>query len=515
MRRLAGSRVVWDVGCLAAFICLWLVALVLRYDALPLQPWDEGRNIVNAYGMASGQGWLVPLYEGAPDHWQEKPPVLTWSVAALLRLGLPDLLALRLPSFTAVLASILVMWAVCRFALRDRIAGLIAGLLLLSSTLFLGIHVGRTGDFDALLSLFALCSVITFWAAVAGDGPVRVRWFAACGAAVALAIMTKGVAGAFAPAGLALFAALTGRLRKLLGNTSVWLIALASIGVCLLYYFGRELVDPGYLRAVWWVELGGRFGVVNEGHAEPEGFYLAVLAWGYTAGVLLLPLLAVGVLSPDKTRRALAQACAVTALVVLGILTLSRTKIYWYAAPVIPLLTLATALGASELLARVSRRRTRWLGLPAAPAVAAGLAIVLLAGIAATIKKNQRDDIYVAYGTMNGQYWYGKLLDWVSHERPNRSVTVLDAGLRYQGGPEDFNPLLRYYADRAIDRGIAVEIVHRDALATADALTATCDPAFVPLLLKQAGFQSLYRDRWCVAGSRRLGSADRGQHALN
>ena len=168
----------WDLCCLALFVVLWYALLVFRYDALPLQAWDESRQAVTSYEMATGHGWLAPTYEGAPDHYNTKPPLLVWSIAALMRLGLPLVLAIRLPVFLAVLSTVVLVWAVGRFGLRDRAAGVIAALLLFSSQLYFGIHVGRTGDFDALLSLFEACGVFAFWLAVWRAGRVRLGWFA-------------------------------------------------------------------------------------------------------------------------------------------------------------------------------------------------------------------------------------------------------------------------------------------------------------------------------------------------
>ena len=58
---------------------------------------------------------------------------MIWQMSALMRLGLPPLLAVRLPTMLAALATVGAVWGVCRYALRDRTAAAIAGFLLLSS----------------------------------------------------------------------------------------------------------------------------------------------------------------------------------------------------------------------------------------------------------------------------------------------------------------------------------------------------------------------------------------------
>ena len=479
----------WDLCCLALFVVLWYALLVFRYDALPLQAWDESRQAVTSYEMATGHGWLAPTYEGAPDHYNTKPPLLVWSIAALMRLGLPLVLAIRLPVFLAVLSTVVLVWAVGRFGLRDRAAGVIAALLLFSSQLYFGIHVGRTGDFDALLSLFAACGVFAFWLAVWRAGPVRLGWFAGFAAALVLAVMTKGIAGLFAPVGLFVFAAVTGRLGKLLLDYRVWLITLGALALCFGYYFTRELYDPGYLKGVWDWELGGRFAQVNEGHAEPVWFYGKVLVFGYGPGLVLLAAGLAACFGPEARRRVLARACLVCAAVIFCVITASKSKLFWYAAPIIPLLATATAIGVSDL--------ARWQAGRRIGAIAVGVLLLAAAGL--VFVRNQRADIYIANAEQNGQYWYGQMFDRLERELVHR-VVVPDGGLRYQGGPPDYNALLRFYAEVARDHGLEVVTVKADAAPAPNEVTASCDPEVVRRLLDVPGFAVSLRDKWCVAG---------------
>ena len=137
----------WDLLHLGGLLSLWFCLLMLRNNSLPLQPWDEGRLANSALEMLHSGHWFVPSYGGVPDHWSVKPPLLIWQMAALIWLGLPPLLGVRLPTMLAALATVGTVWAVCRYTLQDRAAALVAGLLLLSSLLFTNIHIGRTGDY--------------------------------------------------------------------------------------------------------------------------------------------------------------------------------------------------------------------------------------------------------------------------------------------------------------------------------------------------------------------------------
>src|ERR1700730_8648375 len=76
----------WDTLCLGSFLLLGFSLLMLRYDQLPLQLWDESRNANNALEIARYGHWLVPTYKRGPDHWNTKPPLLIWQMAALIAL---------------------------------------------------------------------------------------------------------------------------------------------------------------------------------------------------------------------------------------------------------------------------------------------------------------------------------------------------------------------------------------------------------------------------------------------
>src|SRR5580658_5186755 len=101
----------WDLLFLVIMLSLWFCVLVFRNDSLPLQIWDESRVADSAIEMVRGGHWLVPTYGGVSDHWGVKPPLLIWQIAALMWLGLPPLLAVRLPTMLAALATICTVWA--------------------------------------------------------------------------------------------------------------------------------------------------------------------------------------------------------------------------------------------------------------------------------------------------------------------------------------------------------------------------------------------------------------------
>ena len=521
----------WDLFFLSTMLLLWFCLLVLPNDSLPLQIYDEARLADGALDMVRSGHWLIPTYSGVPDHWSVKPPLLLWQMAALVWLGLPTLLAVRLPTMLAALATVGTMWAVCRYTLRDRVAAVLAGLLLLSSSYYTDVHIARTGDYEVPLSFFTLLYVLAFWASSERDNKVHTTWFAIFAIGLVLAVMTKGVAGTFGLIGLFLFSLMRGRLVTLITNLTAWSLALIALLLCLGYYGSRELYDPGYLQAVWQNELGGRFSSALEGHAQGRLFYIKILM-SFEPGIImvLLPLATFTLLGVDARRRSLATLCVLCAATILLVLTAARSKIYWYATPIFPLLAIVAALGVSDGLCWIKVREPLLPKLFRVRSLKVALGILLAVVSAAPLYRNLVQP-RVAEQTFNGQLWYGALLDKL-RSRGDSSVIVLDGGFE---GAGNYNPVLQFYADIARKRGLRATlpaldtipfdvIVHDGAfegvrqhnpyadiarmndvqenssLLPYEELVATCDPRLIPWLRYQNEFSIDGQVHSCIFG---------------
>ncbi len=478
----------WDILCVGAFLLVGFCLVALRYNLLPLQLFDESRNANNALEIARSGHWLVPTYGGVPDHWSTKPPLLIWQMSMLMRFGLPPLLAVRLPTMLSALATVAVVWGVCRYALRDRVAATVAGFLLLSSLFFTRIHVARTGDYDVLLSFFILCYALAFWKSIEQAGTVRISWFTVSAAGLVLAVMTKGVAGTFALVGLFVFSLISGRLVILLGNVRVWLVALLVLSLCFAYYGSREQYDPGYLQAVWQGEFGDRLLTPIDGHAGGPLYYVLRLGAFFEPGVILLPLVALTIFGTDKRRcsfAVLSLSCAATILVVI---TIAETKLYWYAAPIMPFLAIATALGVSDGLRWIKGRELQVPGPLRARPLKIALGVILALTSAVTLYRNQVVDLRWVQQASNGRLWYGALFEELQEQRNVAQLVVLDTGVKAFPEDEAYNPVLKFYTEIARTKGLVVNVAGSGTPIAAGELVATCDPNLVPLLAHQEGF---------------------------
>jgi 4-amino-4-deoxy-L-arabinose transferase-like glycosyltransferase len=469
-RRWAVAGLWLDLAALGGLFLAAALILIWRSDAWPLQLWDESRNANNALEIALHGHWLVPTFDGTPDHWNTKPPLLIWLMAAGLKLGLPPLTAIRLPSWIAAFSVLTMVWNALRFGLQDRAAAAIGGALLLASLAYVGPHAARTGDFDALESLFVTGYVLCGWRVF--EDRRRLAWLAATAGFAVLAVLTKGVAGLLATPGLLALAALRWRAAlALVRDWRVWALAVAALGLCAGYYLLREALDPGYLRAVLANEIGGRFSAVTENHKGPWFYYLVVLAGGFEPGLPLLACVAVTLRGDDARRRSLALAGLLSGLSLLLVLSTAQSKLDWYVTPMIPLFALAAAIGSADVLARAVRVAPR-VRLAVGVAVGIGLAACL----GATLTRVQTLRV-TSHGDVDGpQFDYARIFARLEAAHAPRAVIAVDSGFINAAGFKGYNPILKFYALREQGQGLRVEIRRLGDVLPTGADLVSCDP---------------------------------------
>jgi 4-amino-4-deoxy-L-arabinose transferase-like glycosyltransferase len=481
-----------DLAALGGLALAAAAILIWRYDAWPLQLWDESRNANNALEIALHGRWLVPTFDGVPDHWNTKPPLLIWLMAAGMKLGLPPLLAIRLPSWIAAYGALGMVWSALRFGLKDRAAAAIGGALLLASLAYVGPHAARTGDFDALESLFVTGYVLCGWR-VFEDQRRRLAWLAGAAGLAVLAVLTKGVAGLLATPGLLVLAALRWRTGLVLvRDARVWALAATAIGLCAGYYLLREQLDPGYLRAVLANEIGGRFSAVTENHKGPWYYYLQILAGGFEPGLPLLASVAVTLRGGDARRRSLALAGLLCGLSLLLVLSTAQSKLDWYVTPMIPLFALAAAVGTADVLAWAGRIAPR-----ARVAMNLAMGAGLVAALAATLVTVQTLHV-TSHGRVDGpQFGYARMFARLEASGLH-AVIAVDGGFINAAGFKGYNPILKFYALREQGWGLRVEVRRLGEALPMGAELVTCDPEALEPIQDDYRLNIQLRDRGCV-----------------
>ncbi len=334
---------------------LAIFPLFIRLDTLPLFIFDEGRLANNALEMAVDGHWVVAHYDGRPDLWNTKPPLMIWLQALFMKaLGL-DLLAVRLPAALAGLATILAVFLFAFRQTRSLWASLCSGLVLLCTPGFVTTHATRTGDYDALLALWSTLFLFQIYNWFREEAPSAKRkhlWLALL--FFTLGVLTKGIVIFLFLPGVLIFLLAGKRLGELLRQPHFYYASLSSIAVIAAWYLGREWASPGYLEAVVQNELGGRFLEVIEEHSGTWSYYFENF-WKreFIPWIGFIPLAVWLVFrDPNIGQRPLWTFVLCQALCFLLILSFAQTKLNWYALPAFPLLAIAVGGGVGLLLER-------------------------------------------------------------------------------------------------------------------------------------------------------------------
>ena len=142
---------------------LILFPLFQHLNVLTIRLWDESRLAINAYEMYYHGNYLIPTFDGAPDMWNTKPPLMVWLQVFFMKIFGVNEWAIRLPSALAALFTcILLMFIAVRYV-KNFWFGFICVLVLITSRGYVGEHASRTGDYDALLAFFTTLSCLSFF----------------------------------------------------------------------------------------------------------------------------------------------------------------------------------------------------------------------------------------------------------------------------------------------------------------------------------------------------------------
>ena len=355
-----------------------LVLLFTWYTGTPvLHLWDESRLAVNATEMLQSGDWLVTRFEGQPDLWNTKPPLLIWLQASCLHWLGYGMWAIRLPSVLAALATAWLIYRFGRYTLKSHFVGAFAALILATSPGFNGTHVARFGDYDALLTL-GLTATALNWYPYAQQRQTKQLWWGALW--FALALLTKSAAAA-----LLLPAILIGWLaqpggRWALRQWRTYAAISAAFGPLGLFYGLREAAAPGYLAAVWFNDWYGRLTQHIVTVDYPWWIYLQRLLFpGLLIWSWLLPVgcwLSLAAASAAAPKRRFARFASLYVFAFVLLISLARTRLTWYSAPIYPMAALLCALGL-EYLSKQALQHWNW----PKPVIASALVLALVGAV--------------------------------------------------------------------------------------------------------------------------------------
>jgi len=156
---------------------------------------DEGRYAEIPREMVAGDDYVTPRLNGVV--YFEKPPLVYWAVAGMLRVFGPAEWAMRAPVALFALAGILLTYAAGR-RLHGRNAGLTAAAVLGTSLLYF--ILSRILLLDMAMAVLMTATLFCFILGVRESPGPRRRWFFyGLYASAALATLTKGLIGFLLP----------------------------------------------------------------------------------------------------------------------------------------------------------------------------------------------------------------------------------------------------------------------------------------------------------------------------
>lgn len=315
----------------------WFGTLGLRALFTP----DEGRYAEIPREMLASGDWITPHLNGL--HYFEKPPLQYWLTAAAFRIFGEHDWAARLPAALLGLGAVLMVGYTAR-RLWSMQAGVLAAAVVGSSwAYYLGAqYLTLDMTLTACLSL-ALCA---FLLAQCDGMPLREqrRWMVAAWAAMACAMLGKGLIGVVLPA-LALTAYVLGRRDFALMRRAFPAVGIVVfLAIVLPWFVAVQIRNPDFFRFFFIYEHFERY--TQAGHHRTG-------AWWY-----YLPILIAGLLPWTPALIGEAQArikargehrpsgfsaevfCLVWAGVIVVFFSLSRSKLPAYVLPAWPAIAL-------------------------------------------------------------------------------------------------------------------------------------------------------------------------------
>ncbi|MDB5807415.1 MAG: glycosyl transferase family 39 [Betaproteobacteria bacterium] len=352
---------------------LWLLALLLalvwfcNLDYRKLVRPDEGRYAEIPREMVATGDWLTPRLNGLK--YFEKPALQYWATAAAYEAFGETHWAARLwPALTGFFGILFTAFAGMR--LWGRQAGVYAGLICASTTLYIGI--GHLLTLDMGVTAFLNAGVLCLALAQRETRPELSRnWMLAAWASLGLAILSKGLIGAVLPGGAFVVYSL------ICGDFAAWKKLQIGRGLLVLllitapWFVWVSMVNPDFAHFFFIHEHWDRF--VNPGHKRTGVWYYFIPI--LLAGMLPWTLLMFSSLATAwrrepvegfQTRRFLLVWC----VLVFVFFSVSESKLPSYILPIFP----ALALLMGERATRLSPRVLFWSIAPVA-LIGAGLAI--------------------------------------------------------------------------------------------------------------------------------------------
>lgn len=322
-------------------------------DVRPLQNWDESLFAMRAYyWMTHGEIiYNFDYYEGYGYHPNVKPPFTTFFQAPIFKwLGYNEL-GLRLPMVLITCLCGLSLFLFAERITKSPFAGLFSALVLFTSAGYVTMHAGRTGDQDVATAFYMLLTILFFYLYHQNRGQSGAwRYALAFALALMAAAFTKTIFAFFALPAIFLFILFEKELLWYLRRPLLILLSAGVIGAYVAYVFYMDYLHPGYLE-VYLHHAAGRFNVLVDNHVpQPFTYYFANIYKGFIPWVFFLPFPIWALFRKEYQHfHPLLRLLILSTTTLLLIISISKTKLPWYATPFYPQAALLVGLTLEEM----------------------------------------------------------------------------------------------------------------------------------------------------------------------
>ena len=271
----------------AALWILAAVALAVGIDNLdrPLANPDEGRYSEISREMVASGDWVTPRLNGIK--YFEKPPLQYWGSAISLALFGNEEFAARLYVALCGLATVLVV-AFTGMRLRSSDAGIASAIVLMSSPYFMAL--GGIVTLDMGLTLWTTATLCAYLLAESSPDPrARRRWMIAAWAAVALAVLSKGLVGLVFPAAALFLQCLLRRDFSVLARLEWGYGIVVFLGIAAPWFVAVSYRNPEFAEFFFVHEHFTRFLTTAHRRSQPWWYFIPILFAGFLPWMFALP----------------------------------------------------------------------------------------------------------------------------------------------------------------------------------------------------------------------------------
>ncbi len=342
-----------DRNLIFILACLFALAWFSNIGYRKLVKADEGRYAEIPREMVASGDWLTPRLNGFK--YFEKPALQYWATAAAFTIFGQNEWAARLwTALTGFFGVLLVCYAGNRVFDSAPIAvrgppgiqvGLTAAIVLGSSAIYA--FTGHMLTLDMGVSFFMSAAVLAVVMAQRDDAEEsdRRNWMLAGWAAMALAVLSKGLIGIVLPCAAVAGYILLQRDWRMLRRLHLLAGGALFLAIAAPWFIAVSLANDEFFRFFFIHEHFERFLTKGHGRYQPAWYFIPVIAIGATPW---LPAFLAGYwnawkAAPDKRFQA-TRLLAIWCAVVFVFFSASGSKLGSYILPLFPAAALLTAL---------------------------------------------------------------------------------------------------------------------------------------------------------------------------